>query len=29
MKAIQLTNGFGLEELTMTELDKPTPGPNE
>lgn len=29
MKAIQLTNGFGFEELTMTELDKPTPGPKE
>lgn len=29
MKAIQLTNGFGFEELTMTELDKPTPGRKE
>ncbi|MGN7760819.1 zinc-dependent alcohol dehydrogenase family protein [Paenibacillus sp. 22594] len=29
MKAVQLTNGFGFEELTMTELDKPTPGPKE
>lgn len=29
MKAIQLTNGFGFEELTMTELDKPTPGSKE
>ncbi|MHA6529625.1 zinc-dependent alcohol dehydrogenase family protein [Paenibacillus sp. BAC0078] len=29
MKAIQLTNGFGFEELTITELDKPTPGPKE
>lgn len=29
MKAIQLKNGFGFEELTMSELDKPTPGPKE
>ncbi|NEW09083.1 NAD(P)-dependent alcohol dehydrogenase [Paenibacillus sp. SYP-B3998] len=29
MKAIQLKNGFGFEELTLTELDKPTPGPRE
>ncbi len=29
MKAIQLTNGFGFEELTLVELDIPTPGPQE
>ncbi|CAH1059236.1 zinc-dependent alcohol dehydrogenase family protein [Paenibacillus pseudetheri] len=29
MKAIQLKNGFGFEELTMMKLDKPTPGPTE
>lgn len=29
MKAIQLTNGFGFEELTLTELEIPTPGPRE
>ncbi|MDQ1914442.1 NAD(P)-dependent alcohol dehydrogenase [Paenibacillus sp. GD4] len=29
MKAIQLTNGFGFEELTLVELDIPTPGPHE
>ncbi|WP_261302860.1 zinc-dependent alcohol dehydrogenase family protein [Paenibacillus andongensis] len=29
MKAIQLTNGFGFEELNLTELDIPTPGPHE
>lgn len=29
MKAIQLTNGFGFEELTMAELGKPVPGPKE
>lgn len=29
MKAIQLTNGFGFEELNLTELDIPTPGPRE
>ncbi|KQL44616.1 NADPH:quinone oxidoreductase [Brevibacillus choshinensis] len=29
MKAIQLKNGFGFEELTITELDIPTPGPKE
>ncbi|WP_025691926.1 zinc-dependent alcohol dehydrogenase family protein [Paenibacillus zanthoxyli] len=29
MKAIQLTNGFGFEELTLAELDIPTPGPQE
>ncbi|KRE50157.1 zinc-dependent alcohol dehydrogenase family protein [Paenibacillus sp. Soil724D2] len=29
MKAIQLTNGFGFEELNITELDIPTPGPHE
>ncbi|MGE1166365.1 NAD(P)-dependent alcohol dehydrogenase [Peribacillus simplex] len=29
MKTIQLKNGFGFEELTMVELDIPTPGPKE
>lgn len=29
MKAIQLINGFGFEELTLTELDIPAPGPHE
>ena len=29
MRAIQLTNGFGFEELTLAELDIPTPGPQE
>ncbi|MDF2661427.1 MAG: NADPH:quinone oxidoreductase [Paenibacillus sp.] len=29
MKAIQLTNGFGFEQLTLAELDIPTPGPQE
>ncbi|WP_409345384.1 zinc-dependent alcohol dehydrogenase family protein [Paenibacillus sp. MBLB4367] len=29
MKAIQLTNGFGFEELTLTELGIPEPGPQE
>ncbi|MFC5406616.1 zinc-dependent alcohol dehydrogenase family protein [Cohnella soli] len=29
MKAIQLKNGFGFEELTMAELDIPTPGSKE
>ncbi|MNO50139.1 alcohol dehydrogenase [compost metagenome] len=29
MKAIQLTNNFGLEELTLVEHDIPTPGAHE
>ncbi|MNS36142.1 alcohol dehydrogenase [compost metagenome] len=29
MKTIQLKSGFGFEELTMVELDIPTPGPKE
>ncbi|WP_409177711.1 zinc-dependent alcohol dehydrogenase family protein [Brevibacillus fortis] len=29
MKAIQLTNGFGLNNLALTELEIPTPGPQE
>jgi len=29
MKAIQLKNGFGFEELTLVELEIPTPGPQE
>ncbi|WP_028401680.1 zinc-dependent alcohol dehydrogenase family protein [Ectobacillus panaciterrae] len=29
MKTIQLKNSFGFEELTMVELDIPTPGPKE
>lgn len=29
MRAIQLTNGFGIEKLTLTELDIPTPGSQE
>jgi NADPH:quinone reductase-like Zn-dependent oxidoreductase len=29
MKTIQLKKGFGFEELTMVELDIPTPGPKE
>jgi len=29
MKAIEIQNSFGIENLTITEREKPTPGPNQ